>query len=153
MPPKASFLRSTAAKVGTPAGAVFVNCVAICVPGGIAEPDVAMLIDPLTGPPVGSATGTGAGVCPAGTGVAGGSVATACTEYGVCDGIGTGVAVGVAVGDAVALVTGLGVTPPPPPHPTAAMPNADAQAIRNSACLKASSLQVNTARLTKRRNG
>lgn len=63
--------------------------------------------------------------------------------------MGVGVGVGVGVGDAVALVTGLGVTLPPPPHPTAAMPNADAQAIRNSACLKASSLHTDSVRFKK----
>lgn len=89
-------LRSSDASVGSPAGAVFSNCVAICVPGDIA--DVLRFIEPPTAPPAGSATATGAGVCPCGAGVGGVSAATACTTYGVCDGSGTGVAVGATVG-------------------------------------------------------
>jgi hypothetical protein len=105
----------------------------------MADPLVAMLIEPDTGPPVGSATGTGAGVCPAGTGVAGGSGATACTAYGACVAIGTGVGVGVGV--AVTAGVGVtecegGVTPPPPPHPVAATHSVDTMAKRSSACLK-----------------
>lgn len=76
-------IRSALCNVGRPAGALFCNSVASCVPGAIAEPEVAILIDPLTVPPVGSATGSGAEVWPGGAGVAGASVATACTEYGV----------------------------------------------------------------------
>jgi hypothetical protein len=75
-------------------------------------------------------------------------VATACTTYGVCVAIGTGVVVGVGVGVAVAVADGVGVecdggvTPPPPPHPVAATHSVDTKAKRNSACLKASSFNV-----------
>lgn len=54
--------RNTLCSVGKPVGAVFCNCVAICVPGAIADPLVAIDIDPLTAPPAGNATDTGAGV-------------------------------------------------------------------------------------------
>lgn len=135
--------RSRLASDGSPAGAVFCNCVAICVPGAIADPLVAILIDPLTGPPVGSATGTGAGVEPAGTGVAGGSVATAATVYGVDVGIGTGVCVGATVGVADGPgVEGVIFVPPPPPHPDAATHNADIRAMKTNACFKAISLRM-----------
>jgi hypothetical protein len=126
--------------VATPLGGVFCNCSARSVPGAMAEPLVAMLIEPDTGPPAGNATGIGAGVCPAGAGVASASVATACTTYGDCAGIGTGVGDGDAVGDGDECDGG--VTPPPPPHPVAATQSVDTMANRSSACLKASSLQT-----------
>jgi hypothetical protein len=63
--------------------------------------------------------------------------------------IGTGVVVGVGVGVAVAVADGVGVaecdggvTPPPPPHPVAATQSVDTRARRNTACLKASSFNV-----------
>lgn len=126
-------LRTAACSDGIPAGALFCNCSATCVPGEIADPLVGKSIVPLTPPPVGNATGTGAGVCPCGTGVAGAIVATACVWNGVCDGIGTGVVVGAGVG---VELPPEGVTPPPPPHPTAPTHNAEIKAIKTNACLK-----------------
>jgi hypothetical protein len=120
------------------------------VPGAIAEPLVAMLIEPETGPPVGNATGSGAGVCPAGTGVAGASVATACTANGLAAGMGTGDGVGDGVADGEAECDG-GVTPPPPPHPVATTQSVDTKANTSSACLKSKLLRnAHTLSLLKR---